>query len=98
MSDDGPAQNFVIPTETVEEVKAIVRQRIPEVLIGTKDLGDGKTFFSVTVFSRTPQILEELGGIMAQFKDKAELSGERPPADTPLSDLIAKVRQAQNNP
>lgn len=89
-----PSHDYVIPTEHVDEVKTIVREKIPDCIIGTKDLGEGKTFFTVTVFSRTPQALAAVDEIVSRFQDKAELSGERP-KETSMADLIAKVKQAK---
>jgi hypothetical protein len=89
-----PSHDYVIPTEHVDEVKKIVREKIPECIIGTKDLGEGKTFFTVTVFSRTPQALAEVDELVSRFQDTAELSGERP-KQTSMADLIERVKQAQ---
>ncbi len=89
-----PSVDFVVATEELAELKALIRREVPDSLVGTKDLGEGKTFVTVTGFARNPQSVAALGAIEAAFKDKAELSGERP-ADLPLSDLIAKVKQAQ---
>ncbi len=91
-----PSHDYVIPTEHVDEVKKIVREKIPDCIIGTKDLGEGKTFFTVTVFSRTPQALAEIDEIVQRFGDKAELSGERP-KETSLADLIERVKQAKKD-
>ena len=96
VNEPRPSHDFIIPTETVDEVKALVRHEVPEAMIGTKDLGEGKTFFTVTLFARSPQLLAAVEDVMAKFQDKSELSGERP-AETALSDIVEKVRKAQQD-
>lgn len=96
-AEQKPSHDYVIPTEHVDEVKKLVREKIPECIIGTKDLGEGKTFLSVTVFSRTPQALAAVDEIVGRFRDTAELSGEKP-KETSLADLVERVKQAKQNP
>ncbi|MBM3269409.1 MAG: hypothetical protein FJZ01_17335 [Candidatus Sericytochromatia bacterium] len=86
--------DFVVATEDLADLKALIRREVPDSLIGTKDLGDGKTFVTVTGFARTPQSLAALNAISEEFRDKADLSGERP-TEAALSDLVEKVRKAR---
>lgn len=91
-----PSHDYVIPTEHVDEVKKLVRERVPECIIGTRDLGEGKTYLSVTVFSRSPQAIAALGEVLDRFRDKTDLSGERP-RETSMAELIERVKQARQD-
>ncbi|MBI6546663.1 MAG: hypothetical protein HY692_07700 [Cyanobacteria bacterium NC_groundwater_1444_Ag_S-0.65um_54_12] len=87
-----PACDFVIPTEYVSEVKSIVRKQQTNVLIGTKNLEDGTTFLTVTLFATSPQSMGQLRSAIELFQDKTALTGKYP-AKQSLQELITKVRQ-----
>jgi hypothetical protein len=91
---DKPSVDFIVDAADVADLKALIRKEVPDSFIGTKDLGDGKVFVTVTGFARRPQTLAALGQIAERFQDKADLSGEKPP-DVSMADLIEKVRQAK---
>lgn len=94
---DAPSLDYVVDSKDVDEIKKAIREKQPDVIIGTKSLGDGTTYFTLTGFSRKPQVLGEIKATMEGFQDEAKLSGERP-QETSMSDLIDKVRQARNEP
>ncbi|MBM3273938.1 MAG: hypothetical protein FJZ00_02205, partial [Candidatus Sericytochromatia bacterium] len=91
---DKPSVDFVVDAADVADLKALIRKEVPDSFIGTKDLGDGEVFVTVTGFARKPQALAVLGQIAERYQDKADLSGEKP-AETSIAALIEKVKQAK---
>ena len=92
MSASEQVVEVAIPTADLEEARRVLRERFPNILIGTAPLEGDQTLLWLSLCSSTPQALEEA---------IADLRQDRPdfqhplPTSASLSDLVARAKLAQ---